>query len=286
MQLGAFYPFSRSHNDIRAVDQDPAKFSDAAQAIMKKALQVRYTLLPYLYTLFYEAHNKGTPVIRPLFFEFPHEPHTYEIDAQFMWGKSLLISPIIRNNTYMSFYLPTGLWYEYYDNSPFLSSGEYMVHNWLKLKTPTPLYVRAGSILPTQTPGMSTWDRLNKTVTLMVYPNNGKASGTLFWDDGIGKRNIETGAYDYIRFRIVACHLAVARLHKNTVPVPLIVGSIVVVHMETAPTHLYVDEKLQPKNAITPLGNKAYEFKVKLSLHLDKTEHSIEWEGEGNRCVM
>lgn len=115
MQLGAFYPFSRSHNDIRAVDQDPAVFSEAAQAVMRKALQVRYTLMPYLYTLFYEAHNNGTPVVRPLFFEFPHEPHTYGIDAQFMWGKSLLISPITRNNTYMSFYLPAGLWYEYYD---------------------------------------------------------------------------------------------------------------------------------------------------------------------------
>ncbi|XP_037528192.1 maltase-glucoamylase [Rhipicephalus sanguineus] len=285
MQLGAFYPFSRSHNDIRAADQDPAVFSDAAQAVMKKALQVRYTLLPYLYTLFYEAHNKGTPVVRPLFFEFPHEPHTYGIDEQFMWGKSLLISPIIKNNTYMSFYLPTGLWYEYYDNTPFLSSGEYMVHNWLKLKTPTPLYVRAGSILPTQTPGMNTRDRLNKTITLMVYPNSGKASGTLFWDDGIGKRNIENEAYDYVRFRIVACHMTVARLHTNTAPVPLIIGSIVVVHMETAPTHLYVDEKLQPKSAITTVGNKVYEFKVQLSLHLDNKEHSIEWEGEGHRCV-
>ncbi|XP_037556511.2 maltase-glucoamylase-like isoform X3 [Dermacentor silvarum] len=284
MQLGAFYPFSRSHNDIRAVDQDPAVFSEAAQAVMRKALQVRYTLMPYLYTLFYEAHNNGTPVVRPLFFEFPHEPHTYGIDAQFMWGKSLLISPITRNNTYMSFYLPAGLWYEYYDNTPFLSSGEYMVHNWLTLKTPTPLYVRAGSVLPTQTPGLNTHDRLNKTVTLMVYPHNGKASGTLFWDDGVGKRNIETGAYDYIRFRIAACHMTISRLHKNTAPVPLIIGSIVMVGQETPPTHLYVDEK-QQRSSIALTGNKVYEFKVQLSLHLDNAEHSVEWEGEGNRCV-
>ncbi|KAK8769807.1 hypothetical protein V5799_013729 [Amblyomma americanum] len=59
----------------------------------------------------------------------------------------------------MSYYLPAGLWYDYYDNAPFLSSGEYMVHNWLRLDTPTPLYVRAGSILATQTPGLSTRDR-------------------------------------------------------------------------------------------------------------------------------
>lgn len=118
----------------------------------------------------------------------------------------------------------------------------------------------------------------------MVYPHNGKASGTLFWDDGVGKRNIETGAYDYIRFRIAACHMTISRLHKNTAPVPLIIGSIVMVGQETPPTHLYVDEK-QQRSSIAPIGNKVYEFKVQLSLHLDNAEHSVEWEGEGNRCV-
>lgn len=284
MQLGAFYPFSRSHNDIRSSDQDPATFSEAAQAVMRKALQVRYRLLPYLYTLFYEAHIRGTPVVRPLFFEFPREPHTYGIEAQFMWGSSLLISPIIRNNTYMSYYLPAGLWYDYYDNTPFLSSGEYMVHNWLKLNTPTPLYVRAGSILPTQTPGLNTRDRIAKPFTLVVYPHGGKASGTLFWDDGVGKQNIEDGAYDYLRFRIVACHLTITRLHKNTTPLPLVIGSIVIVGQEAAPSYLYLDER-RVSNSITALADKVYEFKVQLKLHRDSLDHHIEWEGAGNRCV-
>ncbi|KAK8777661.1 hypothetical protein V5799_028996 [Amblyomma americanum] len=285
MQLGAFYPFSRSHNDIRAADQDPATFSEAAQNVMRKALQVRYRLLPYLYTLFYEAHVKGTPVVRPLFFEFPQEPHTYGIEAQFMWGKSLLISPIIRNNTYMSYYLPAGLWYDYYDNAPFLSSGEYMVHNWLRLDTPTPLYVRAGSILATQTPGLSTRDRLAKPLTLVVYPNDGKASGTLFWDDGVGKRNIEDGAYDYLRFRIVACHLTIIRLHKNTRPLPLVIGSVVIVGQDAVPTYLYRDGK-RLSNSITALADKVYEFKVQLNLQSDSLDHHIEWEGVENRCVQ
>ncbi|CAN8010658.1 unnamed protein product, partial [Ixodes pacificus] len=188
MLLGAFYPLSRNHNDRGPAEQDPAAFSTRAVKVIRAALHVRYSLLPYLYTLFYEAHRNGTPVVRPLFFEFAEEPHTYGIDKQFMWGSSLLVSPILEENqTYMSFYVPRGLWYNYYTNAPFPSTGEYMILDDVTLSTKTPLYVRAGSVIPTQKPGMSTRDSLKKPFTLLVYPEEGSATGQLFWDDGVSK---------------------------------------------------------------------------------------------------
>ena len=69
MQLGAFYPFMRNHNDGGSIDQDPAVFSKQAQDIMRSALNTRYTVLPYLYTLFYKSHVEGHTVVKPLFFE-------------------------------------------------------------------------------------------------------------------------------------------------------------------------------------------------------------------------
>ena len=69
MELGAFYPFSRNHNGEGLIDQDPAALSESVQNSSRTALNIRYRLLPYLYTLFYESHTTGSTVVRPLYHE-------------------------------------------------------------------------------------------------------------------------------------------------------------------------------------------------------------------------
>ena len=77
-------------------EQDPGVFGAAFAKRSRDVLRIRYNLLPYLYTLFYESTVNGAPVVRPLFFEFTSDKKTWNIDEQFMWGNSLLITPILR----------------------------------------------------------------------------------------------------------------------------------------------------------------------------------------------
>ena len=89
-----FYPFSRNHNSAR--EQDPAFLGPVVTEAAKIALQWKYSLLPYLYTLFFKAHTTGDTVVRPLFFEFPRDNKSYETsETQFMWGSALMIVPTL-----------------------------------------------------------------------------------------------------------------------------------------------------------------------------------------------
>lgn len=99
LQLGAYYPYSRSHNTLRATDQDPGYwtevgFPEVTQSAVA-ALRVRYQLLHYLYTAFYHAHTSGVTVVRPMHHEFPRDAHARTIDQQFLLGGSLLVSPFL-----------------------------------------------------------------------------------------------------------------------------------------------------------------------------------------------
>lgn len=86
----------RNHNTLEAFDQDPVSLGPEVVRAARKALELRYSLLPYLYTLFVHAHMKGTPVAQPVFFQFPRDEMAYYLgESQFMWGSALMIAPVL-----------------------------------------------------------------------------------------------------------------------------------------------------------------------------------------------
>ena len=87
--------FSRNHNALGSIDQDPGVWGSETAAIIRTALNLRYWFLPLLYTLFYQHSVDGGTVTRPLWHEFPTDTMTWDIDTQFLWGKGLLISPVL-----------------------------------------------------------------------------------------------------------------------------------------------------------------------------------------------
>uniref|UniRef100_A0A8C1FYG6 alpha-glucosidase n=1 Tax=Cyprinus carpio carpio TaxID=630221 RepID=A0A8C1FYG6_CYPCA len=167
MQLGAFYPFSRNHNTINMPRQDPVAWGPEFAAASRDVLNIRYTLLPYLYTLMYEAHAHGNTVVRPMLHEFVTDEKTWGIDKQFLWGPALLITPALD------------------PGKAIRTAGEFVDMDAPLEKIN--LHVRAGHILPWQKPENSTHYSRQNTLGLIIALNDGGvAKGSLFWDDGEG----------------------------------------------------------------------------------------------------
>uniref|UniRef100_A0A2K5D9Z9 alpha-glucosidase n=1 Tax=Aotus nancymaae TaxID=37293 RepID=A0A2K5D9Z9_AOTNA len=186
MQLGAFYPFSRNHNDQGYKDQDPASFGADSLLLnsSRHYLNIRYTLLPYLYTLFFRAHSRGDTVARPLLHEFYGDNNTWDVHQQFLWGPGLLITPVLDEGVEkVMTYLPDAVWYDY-------ETGGQVRWRKQKVEMELPgdkigLHLRGGYIFPTQQPNTTTLaSRKNPLGLIIALDENKEAKGELFWDDG------------------------------------------------------------------------------------------------------
>ncbi|CAG2107310.1 unnamed protein product, partial [Medioppia subpectinata] len=211
-QLGAFYPFSRNHNAIGNIDQDPAVWIERGHPEVTEAainsLGLRYKLLPYMYTLFFKAHTIGQTVARPVFHEFPTDSNTYGIDEQFMLGSALLISPFLyQNQSQVKAYLPNTVWYEMSPNISKVSKTGYIIIDDNKHGIP-PVHLRGGSIIPVASdyPHVNTITIRNGSINLLVLPDaSHSGSGDLYWDDGDSIDTTGKALYNYYSFV----------LHKN-----------------------------------------------------------------------
>ena len=185
IEVGSFYPFCRDHSSINTLPQELYRWPQVA-SIGASVLQVRYSLIPLYYTLFHEANQLGSAVIRPLFFSFPNDPKALGIDQQFMVGSTLLVTPVIyQGATTVTGYFPAGSWYSLSNNySAIINSVG------ITLTLPAPLnvinaHIRGGSILPTQVPAQTLIaTRLNPYVLVVAFDSDSQASGSLYIDDG------------------------------------------------------------------------------------------------------
>jgi maltase-glucoamylase len=156
----------------------------------KYALDIRYEILPYYYTLFYKSHVYGNTVIRPLFHEYPRDKNTYDIDKQFLIGPALLVTPVIEpNKLEVHGYFPEDNWYDYQTGE--LINANNNVENqgtWITLKANIdyiPLHVRGGYIIIQQQTANTTEFSRKNPFSLIVAPNyENEAMGSLYYDDG------------------------------------------------------------------------------------------------------
>lgn len=116
---------------------------------MKNVLHIRYTLLPYYYTLFYKSHTKGSTVIRPLFHEYPTDKTTLDLFLQFLIGPNIMIAPVTDDAArQVQVYIPSSHWYNYYSGTRITSEKQF-----IQIPAPLdtiPILLRGGAIIPTQ----------------------------------------------------------------------------------------------------------------------------------------
>ncbi|XP_044145770.1 sucrase-isomaltase, intestinal [Bufo gargarizans] len=251
MELGAFYPFSRNHNGIGWRRQDPVSWDSNFEDLSRNVLNIRYTLLPYLYTLLFEAHTTGSTVVRPLLHEFIEDKKSWDIYEQFLWGAAFMISPVLREGEKtVNIYFPNTVWYDYHTGILVENPGSNKT-----LQAPIEhinLHVRGGHILPQQTHAFNTnQSRLNPMKLLVALDAQGNAHGNLFWDDGKSIDSIEHGIYTMYEFHATSRSINLTVTHGNyTDPNHLIFNEIKILGVSNPIFSLHVkkDDVLQPSS--------------------------------------
>ncbi|BAY10655.1 glycoside hydrolase family 31 protein [Calothrix sp. NIES-2098] len=180
MQVGMLYPLMRGHSAMSTARHEPWVFGDRTENICREYINLRYQLLPYIYNLFWEAAQTGTPILRPLFYHFPSDRQTYTLYDQVLLGASLMAAPIYRPGVeYRAVYLPAGTWYDWWTGERYEGSTHILSHAPLEKM---PLFVRAGAIIPMQ-PVQQYVDELPvDQLHLRIWP--GKNEYLFFEDDG------------------------------------------------------------------------------------------------------
>lgn len=146
IQMSIFHPFFRAHSSGEKGDKEPWAFGEEIEAINKKFIELRYKLLPYIYTAFYQYVKRGTPMLRPLAFLDQFDPDTLYRMEEFAIGDNLLISPVMTPDSLGRWtYLPYGTWFNYWTDTQHLGGKEIWCATPLDV---TPIFVKAGAVIP------------------------------------------------------------------------------------------------------------------------------------------
>jgi len=202
MEFGAFVPIFRVHGGSNQKRQ-PWVYGPIAEAAAKRAMRLRYDLMPYIYSNARAATETGIGIARPLFWEFPDDERCAEETRGWMFGDALFVSPIVEHGLPThSFYLPPGKWFDYASGKPVAGGRDMSVPVDSTTWQDVPIYVREGSILATQ-PAAKGNDLSPKTALLLdVFPSATRVANFVIYDDDGHTYAYEKG--DYFRQEMTA----------------------------------------------------------------------------------
>jgi alpha-glucosidase len=188
--LGAFSPLFRFHSMINSKDAEPWSFGEEAEEISRNYISLRYRLMPYIYSAFYESSKTGMPISRSLVIDYANDDKIYEsrYQNQYLFGGSFMIPPIAAGLEFIKVYLPLqNSWYDLHTGLT-VSGGEHIAE---VRKERYPIFVKGSSIIPMQSLIQNLGEYPDTTLEVHVYNGKEKNTFELYEDDGV--------SYDYER---------------------------------------------------------------------------------------
>ncbi len=188
IQMGTFSPFMRAHSAGDTKEREPWSFGEPYTTINRQFIELRYRLMPYFYSVFWEHHRYGFPILRPVVMQEQHEVKNHFRQDEFTFGDKILVCPVLEpGQESRKVYLPKGNWYYYWTNE-LIEGGE-------EVTVPTPLetipvFIKAGSVIPEYPVMQYVGEKEIDEVKLNVYYSDYEVNSFLFEDYG------ETFAYE------------------------------------------------------------------------------------------
>ncbi|MCP4882535.1 MAG: DUF4968 domain-containing protein [Flavobacteriales bacterium] len=191
IQLGMFHPFFRTHSSGDHGDQEPWAFGSNITDIVRKFIEIRYELLPYMYTAFWRYAEEGIPILKSLVLFDQEDPHTHYRNDEFICGEKILACPIAEPNAKgRRMFIPNGKWYNFWDNEVIIGGEEVWVDADLDSM---PIFIKAGSIIPKYPVQQFVGEKKIDQLILDVYFKDGKEKSQVYEDAHDG--------YDYKKGR-------------------------------------------------------------------------------------
>jgi alpha-glucosidase len=213
IQLGVFHPFCRTHSSGDHGEQEPWAFDEEVIDITRKFINLRYQLLPYLYTMFWQYIEDGIPMLKPLVYYDQDDLQTHYRNDEFVFGNQILVCPILEPNAVgRRMYIPRGKWYNYWTNELVYGGKEIYVATQFDQ---IPIFIKAGAIIPKypvqQFVGEIEFDELQ----LDVYFKDGKEKSFVYEDAQDGY-DYKKGRYSFLSFQTTGkVKELIIQLHKE-----------------------------------------------------------------------
>ncbi|WP_299837282.1 glycoside hydrolase family 31 protein [uncultured Tenacibaculum sp.] len=192
IQLGVFHPFCRTHSSGDHGNQEPWTFGEEVIDVTRKYVELRYQLLPYLYTMFWEYAEFGIPMLKPLVLFDQHDPQTHYRTDEFVFGNQILVCPIQEPNAKgRRMYIPRGHWYNYWTRE-YVTGG---LEKWVDADLDIiPIFIKEGAIIPKYPVQQYVGEKTIDELKLEVYFKLGEKEVSKVYEDA-------QDGYDYTKGR-------------------------------------------------------------------------------------
>jgi alpha-glucosidase (family GH31 glycosyl hydrolase) len=203
-QFGMFSPVAMLFGMEHPNYKEPWNYGEKALKIFRKFDNLRYSLVPYVYSSYFQMYQSGIPIMRAMVMQWPDDKNTWSIDDQYMFGDNIMVCPVLTKGASTRIvYFPKGDWYDFWSGEE-IEGGQYKL-----VETPIeemPLYVKAGGILPRQPEMEYIGEKTVDPLTLQIFPGD-SGSFTLFEDDG--------RSLDYQQGKFAATEISMQETENN-----------------------------------------------------------------------